>query len=125
RRRVEPYGRVGRVRHAGHARGEGDDDVLDTHAEVPGQVDPRLDGEAHPGLDRRLGALDHVGRLVRRQADAVTRAVHEVLAEPGVVDDGTGRAVHVLAGGSRPDGVDGRLLGGTDDVVHLLLAVGQ
>src|SRR5690349_22120033 len=41
-------------------------DVLDPHAEAVGEVDPRLDREAHPRLERLLLALDHVRRLVRR-----------------------------------------------------------
>ena len=40
-------------------------------------------------------------------SDAVTRAMDEVLAESGVVDDGTSRSIHVLArrahsGGTHP-----------------------
>src|SRR4029453_2984517 len=42
--------------------GDGDD-VLDTHAEAPCQVDAGLDREAHARLERLRLPLDHVGGL--------------------------------------------------------------
>src|SRR4051812_3128906 len=102
----------------------GDDDVLDAHAEAPGEVDPRLDREAHPGLDRPGLALDHVRRLVRRLADAVADAVDEVLAVAGVGDDLARRAVDVLAGHAGADGLEPGLLRAADDLEHLALLGG-
>ena len=52
----------------------------------PGEVDAGLDGEAHPGHQRLLLALDHVRRLVGGGADAVAGAVDELLAVAGVRD---------------------------------------
>ena len=63
----------------------------------PLQVDPGLDREAHPGLERVRLALDHVRRLVRGQADAVPGAVDEVLAVAGLGDHRARRPVDVLA----------------------------
>src|ERR1700742_5392523 len=102
----------------------GDDDVLDAHAEAPGQVDPGLDREAHPRLDRPRLALDHVRRLVRRLADPVAGAVDEVLAVAGVGDDLAGRAVDLLAGHAGAHGLEAGLLGPADDLEDLALLGG-
>src|SRR6185312_9256409 len=100
------------------------DDVLDPYPEPPRQVDPGLDREAHAGLDRTGLALDHVRRLVDREADAVAGAVDEPLAVPGAGDHAAGGAVDVLAGGAGADRVERGLLGEADDVVHLRLLLG-
>ena len=50
----------------------------------PAEVDAGLDAERVARRERQIVAGDHVGVLVRLLADAVTDAVHEVLAEPGV-----------------------------------------
>jgi len=59
------------------------DDVLDTHSEASGEVDTRLNREAHPRPEHLLLTLDQVRRLVRRHADAVAGAVDEL----GTVSD--------------------------------------
>src|SRR5690606_24389032 len=99
-------------------------DVLDADAEPAGQVDAGFDGEAHARHERLLLALDHVGRLVRGDADAVPGAVDEVLAVAGVGDDRAGRPVDVLAGGAGAHGAESGLLGGAYEVVDAALLVG-
>src|SRR5690606_2136014 len=115
RRGVEAARAVGRVGR------ERDDDVLDPHAEAAGEVDARLDGEAHAGLDRAVLALDHVRRLVGRGPDPVPGAVHEVLAVPGLDDHGARGPVDVLARRTGAHGVDPGLLRAAHDVVDLAL----
>ena len=66
-------------------------------AEAPGQVDPGFHAERVPGHQWRRVAGDDVGILVGLGADAVTGAVHEVLAVAGVGDDHPRRPVDVLA----------------------------
>src|ERR671916_3122018 len=51
-----------------------DDDVLDPGAAAAGQVDPRLDGERHPRLQRQGVARDDVGGLVGVPAHALPGA---------------------------------------------------
>src|SRR6476646_6488140 len=63
-----------------------DDDVLEPQAEAPGHVDARLDAERVPGCERGAVATDDVRILVRLRTDAVTGAMHEVLAVAAVVD---------------------------------------
>src|SRR3954469_23801282 len=94
----------------------GHHDVLDAHAEAPGEVDPGLDREAHARLDRPGLALDHVRRLVRGLADAVPDAVDEVLAVAGVGDDLAGGAVDLLAGDPGAHGLEAGLLGAAHDL---------
>ncbi len=72
-----------------------------------------------PGTRGLLLALDHVWRLVRRDADAVPGAVDEGLAVSRVGDDGSGGAVDVLAGRAGTNRVDSGLLGLADDLVNL------
>src|SRR5690606_11638438 len=99
-------------------------DVLDADAEPAGQVDAGFDGEAHARHERLLLGVDHVGRLVRGDADAVPGAVDEVLPVAGVGDDRAGRPVDVLAGGAGAHGVESGLLGGAHEVVDAALLVG-
>jgi DNA-directed RNA polymerase subunit F len=68
-----------------------------------GVSDARLDREAHAGLELMHLALDHVRRLVRREPDAMPRAVEELRAVAGVGDDAARRAVDLLARDARPD----------------------
>src|SRR5690242_5600183 len=74
---VEPT--LGVVESPATVLGDGDD-VLDPNAELVGEVDAGLDGEAHPRDQRLFLSLDHVGRFVGRGADAVARAVDELLS---------------------------------------------
>src|SRR5436190_20542995 len=110
---------VGGVIEAASAVVRGRDDVLDPYAEISRQVDPGLHGEAHPRHERLLLPLDHVGRFVSGDADAVTRAVDELLAVAGLGDHPTGGAVDLLARHPRPDRRDAGLLGQAHDLVHL------
>src|SRR4051794_32769260 len=50
------------------------DDVFDPDPEPAGEVDARLDGEAHTGQQRLLLTLDHVWRRVCRRARARGRS---------------------------------------------------
>src|SRR6476620_7381552 len=115
---------VGVVQPSAAVLGDGDD-VLDPDPEPAGEVDAGLDGEAHARLQGLLLALDHVRRLVRRDADAVTGAMDELGAVPRLGDDRTRHPVDLLAGHAGPDGVEARLLGGPHDVVHLLHLVAR
>ena len=63
-------------------------EVLDADPDAILEIDARLDAEGMTGRDRKVVALDHVGVLVLLHADAVARAVDEVLAVAGVGDDG-------------------------------------
>src|SRR3712207_875215 len=60
--------RRGRVQQLDTVSGDGDDH-LQPHAEASGEVDPRLDAEAHPLLQRLPIAGDEIRRLVDLQAD--------------------------------------------------------
>ena len=71
------------VQPLGPAR-RGDHDVLEPQAEPAGQIDAGLHAERVTGHQRRGVAGDDVRVLVRLGADAVTGAVHEVVAEAGV-----------------------------------------
>src|SRR5919108_1642669 len=62
-------------------------DVLDADPEPSGEVDPRLDGEAHPGPERLAVAGHEVRLLVHVQADPVAGAVHEQNPETRPFDD--------------------------------------
>src|SRR5690348_5278829 len=95
--RDDPQAMVGVVEAAAAVGGDRDD-VLDAYAELAGQVDARLDGEAHARDQRLLLAGDHVRRLVGGHADAVAGAVDEVLAVTGLADHLAGHPVDLLAG---------------------------
>ncbi len=90
----------------------GDDHaVLGPDAELAVDVDARLVGEGHPGLELEGVALDQIGVLVAFQPDAVAEPVGEVLvagAEARVFDDLAGGGVHRLAGRARPGGLRAR-----------------
>ena len=98
RRDQTPTRRWSTVFMATRAVGGRDDDVLEPHAPLAGHVDARLDAERVTRRERAVVALDDVRVLVLLHADAVTGAVHEVLAVAGVGDDLAGGAVDVLAG---------------------------
>src|SRR6266550_1273140 len=60
-----------------------DDQVLDPDPAQAGQVDARLDGDDVAGLEDAPRLLGEARILVDDQADAVSEAVSERLAEPG------------------------------------------
>src|SRR5262245_12477901 len=101
------------------------DDVLDPDAELVGKVDPRLDREAHAGLEQLFLALHHVRRLVRGQADAVPGPMDEPLAVARLRDHLARGPVDVLTRDARPNGFEPGLLRLLDDLVHLALRVGR
>ena len=86
---------------------------------MPGSIEKHM-----PGCKRLGLSLDHVGRLVRGHADAVPRAVQELLAVAGLGDDAPTGAVDLLTGHARPDGLETGLLGSANDVVDLALLFG-
>src|SRR5438270_1663159 len=51
--------------------------ILEADAELAGDIEPRLVGEAHAGLERRAVASHEVGRLVHVHPDAVAGAMRE------------------------------------------------
>jgi len=63
------------------------DEVLDTDADGARDVDARLDGDDHPGLQRDLALLGQPRTLVDLDAHAVAEPVAEVLGVAGAVDD--------------------------------------
>src|SRR5688572_4696100 len=68
--------------------------VLDPHAALARDIDPRLDRHDHARPKLFLAArLAHAGQLVDLPPDAVTEAVTELVLEAGVVDHVTGDAV--------------------------------
>src|SRR3954452_325913 len=103
----------------------GDDDVLDAHAEAAGEVDAGLDREAHPGLDRVLLPLDHVGRLVRGHPDPVPDAMDEAVAVAGVGDHPARGAVDLLAGHAGAHRLVARLLRAPHHLEDLALLRGR
>ena len=70
-----------------------DHDVLETHAESPGQIDPRFDRPGVTELDGAPVSRHDVRVLVLLDPDPVTGPVDEELAEPGIVDDASTRRV--------------------------------
>src|SRR4051794_40307221 len=78
------------------------DDVLDARAMTARQVDPRLDREAHPRFEERLVPGDDVGVLVLLEPDAMSRAVHEVVAVARSRDDLARGGVDALRRDPRP-----------------------
>src|SRR5689334_1241916 len=56
--------------------------VLDAHAELSRQVDARLHRDDHAGLQHRVAARGHAGRLVDLEPHAMSRAVPELLGIP-------------------------------------------
>ena len=69
--------------------------VLHPHAELPGQVDPRLDGKDHPRLGHGSVGAAHVALLVVGAADEVPQPVGEVRPVPGLRDQVPGGFVQV------------------------------
>src|SRR5439155_9690423 len=87
-----------------------DHDVLQPQPEAPGQVDARLHAERVPGHERRGVAGHDVRVFVGLGADAVTGAVHEVVAVASVGDDVARRRVDVFAPGTDGGRADTGLL---------------
>ncbi len=65
-------------------------DVLDPDPELPRQIDARLDGERHSGLQHRGVPGDHVGVLVHLETDAVTGPGDEVFPVAGLLNHAAG-----------------------------------
>src|SRR5687767_10978869 len=96
-----------------------DDEVLDPHPDVTGQVDARLDGYDVPGGERALGARGQARLPVDLKADPVPKPVAEVIPVPRLGDQRARGGVDILALGARRDG-RGRLgLRALDEVVDL------
>src|SRR5680860_32970 len=60
-----------------------DDEILDPHAELTGQVDARLNRHHFAGGEHVLRARREARLLVHLEPDAVAEAVAEALAVPG------------------------------------------
>src|SRR5919197_4178080 len=76
--------------------------VGDAEAGLPGDVDARLVGDDHPGLEHGVVAVLQPRRLVHPQADAMALAVPDVVAEPGGADDVQAGLVDVGAARAGP-----------------------
>src|SRR4029453_3381359 len=63
-----------------------DEDVLDAGAVSAGKVDAGLDGQHHPGLERRHVGGDDVRILEPREADRVAAVVRKLPAREGRED---------------------------------------
>src|SRR5690348_18313724 len=74
-----------------------DDEVLDPHPELTGQIDPRLDRDDLAGLQHVVGAARQTRALVHLESDTVAKAVPEALAVPGPFDELPRGFVDVLA----------------------------
>src|SRR5579872_329538 len=74
--------------------------VFDAHAALPGEVHPRLDGDDHARLQHLIvfGELAEARILVNLQADAMPRAVREVLLVALSRDHVAGEGIRLLAG---------------------------
>src|SRR5205823_12829609 len=94
-------------------------EVLDPHAEAPGEVDPRLNGDDVAGLERRLVALGQARLLVNLEPDPVAEAVAELVAVAGLLDHRPRDRVDLPS--SRPGAhrVQAGLLGALDERVDL------
>src|SRR6478735_1336274 len=102
-----------------------DPEVLDPDAADAGEVDPRLDRDAVPGLERVLRLGREPRRFVDVEADAVAEAVPEELAEVGGGDRLARERVRLDAGESRLDARDRALLRVEAYAVGLSQAVRQ
>src|SRR3954471_17049135 len=80
-----------------HALGGADGDVLESNAIAPFEVDPRLDAEGHPRLERRGVAVDEVRVLVAVEPDPMAETMQEGLAVATRFDRVSRRAVDRFA----------------------------
>src|SRR5579859_6325285 len=71
-------------------------DVLDSHAELTGKIDPWLDAETLSNFQQVGRPFDDERLFVAPKADSVAGSVHEVGAEAGVFNRLSGRAIHIL-----------------------------
>ena len=88
-----------------------DDEILDPHSQLAGNVDPRLDRHHLAGLEHVLGAVRDARRLVDLEADTVAEPVAEALAVAGLLDDLAGDGVDRLTALAGRDRLEGRRLG--------------
>ncbi|CAI7632255.1 unnamed protein product [Penicillium discolor] len=100
RRRVQALGPVRRHDH----------DVLDAGTPFAGEVDAGLDAEGHALSEHEVVAGGDVGLLMHRDADPVTRAVQERLAEPRLRENRAGGRVDLRRRDPGAHRVHGRLL---------------
>ena len=98
----------------------GDDDILDPHADVAGEINPRLDAETVARFQNHFAAADDVRLLVHVHAEPVPGAVHEILAVPGIGDDLPRGGVHRSAGHPGPARPAPSHVRAIHDVVDLL-----
>ena len=96
-----------------------DDQVLDPDAELPGQVDARLDGDDVAGPQLVLGARRQPRALVHLQPDAVAEPVPEALAVARRLDQLARDGVGVAAGEARAERLERGRLGLADQLVDL------
>src|SRR5687767_10225023 len=95
--------------------------VLDSHAALAGQVNPRLHRHDHPRAELFFApGLAQRRQLVNVAADAVPEAVAEVLAESGPFDHVAGDAIRLRRRHARPQELDRRELRVVDHLVDLL-----
>ncbi|KKM62585.1 hypothetical protein LCGC14_1520180, partial [marine sediment metagenome] len=71
--------------------------VFKPYAADSGQVNPRLDGNHHPGPQPLCDAAGQRRPFVDRAAQPVTQRVHKLVAVSGRLDDVAGGGVHVAA----------------------------
>ena len=81
--------------------------VLDPYAAPAGDINARLDGHNHAGLQHGLIFHGKPGRLVDQQAHAVPQSMAEAAAVTGFGDNAAGNGIDVVAHCARPDGIDG------------------
>src|SRR6476659_151519 len=96
-----------------------DDQVLDPHSQLTGQVDAGLDRHHFARRQHVVGAGRETRRLVHLQPDPVAEAVAEALAEPGGGDRLAGNPVKRFAVDSGGNRIERRRLSAADGLVDL------
>src|SRR5574344_470223 len=96
-------------------------EILDTDAELAGQVDAGLHGDQHAGLEDGLLLRGEIRSLVNLKAHAVAERMAEGLAIAGVRDDVAGNLVDPAADGAGTDGGNRGAVRPEDQTVDLLV----
>src|SRR5262249_15952857 len=89
--------------------------VLHTYAGDPREIYPRLNRHHHPRLELLLEARTQKRRFMYLQANAMTDAVREIIAETCFCDHAAGSRIDVAGLDTRPNCGDRFELGPQDD----------
>src|SRR5262245_45433201 len=100
--------------------------ILTSHTELTGYVNPRFIAEHHSRLKLRLVAAHQIGPFVTVHPETVTNPVREVFvirSVPGIGDHLARCCVYILTGDARPRSLERCSLGSLYDVKDLELFV--